>query len=424
MQVYSSLFNFHNNRDVSFKAKPIPSKVAENMKEKMLNADRITIFCHSAPDEDTLNSAKVIAEWLISAGKKVRIIAEGSLKGLLVNKADEQIIYNPNKLKESGKSDLAIVVDCNSKLRLSENANKILKKYKKNEITGFDHHEEAKNVDLIGDINLESKSPFYLDKEAQSCCALVFRFFEWLGIKLNQDILSNLYCGMADDLIKSGCITVEKDNNTYKTVKSGKIDKYTADVLDKIEKQLSDSKRKEILEHLDILSHLTPDETKFRKKIFRKKIKFTKNGKLAYAVINPNDKEWKNIGAENAVTVKILSDFRQRLLKNNLDDPFIPKGLHNRLSRIEGVAVFFPGPKESVTYKFNILSHDNYAKKLSNEMNILYPKLNSGGHSNRVGGKIYSNSPKICKKLAKNLINIANGKLRVEQFKESVTITS
>jgi nanoRNase/pAp phosphatase (c-di-AMP/oligoRNAs hydrolase) len=416
MQIYNSIhINSNKNDNISFSAKIIPPKIVKNLESRMIEADSIDIFCHISPDEDTVNSAKALANMLISLKKKVRIFAEGKLNGILLNNNDRSIIHNPAILKEFDKSNLAIVVDFNSKSRLSEQANNLLNKYQKDEIIGLDHHHQAAAPeDVIGNINPDSNSPFYIDATAKSCCGVIYRFFEGLGKKLDENNLSNLYCGMLDDLMKSGCVTIDSMNGNYKVERTKSIykNKETIEILDNIERNLSKVKQEEILRHLDILSNLTQEAKAFQEKLFREKVQIIGNEKLAYVVIPPDDSEWISLGQDNIVTSKILSNLRQRLLKKSLDDTFISDDLRAKLKNVKGVAVFYRGqaldiPTEEV-YKVSMHSRDGYAMELVKKVSESNKTLSAGGHSNRVGGRIYSTDTQKCMNMVQSFIDAAN----------------
>jgi len=407
--------NYSDKNKISFTAKPIPPDVIQKIRFRVLEAEKIDIFCHSSPDEDTFNSAKVLANWLISQNKKVRIIIEDKLKNLFTKYSDRLEFVDPSFAEDLDKADLAIVVDCNSMMRLPNAGIDFLNKYKKSNIIGLDHHEPNPSEDLIGNLDVNSNNPFYIDTTAKSCCSIIYRLFEGLGIKLAKNNEESLYCGLLSDLNKFRYITIVNKDGIGTIERTDEIKKFpeTVDILDALESRLPSGKKTEIIDHLDILSNLTHAERAFQEKLFSEKIQITKNGKLAYIVINPEDQEWKNIGQSTITTSRILSNLRQRLLVNNPDDPLIPGNLKHKLDKLKGVIVFYRGsivqkPSEE-TYKLSIHSKDNYDQELIDYIRKnLYPELYAGGHPDRKGGHVKTIDPDKCKLFVNYFVTAAD----------------
>ncbi len=380
----------------------------------MLNAKSIDIFCHSAPDEDTLNSAQTLALWLKPLGKEIRIIIEGnSTKLFLKNPEIKNCIVNPAGTEQLAPANLAVVVDCNATSRIPKKGAEFLKRYSKIDIIGFDHHNPEDRSLLVGNPDINSDNPFYIDATAKSCSSIIFRFFEGLGIKLTQAQLENLYCGMIDDFSKSNLVKLVSKDGMNIVEKTDEIKKFptSSEVLDKIEKQLPPALRNKILDHLDILNHLTFEEKAFQEKLF-KKVKFSENGNLAYIIIPPEDREWINLEQDTNINSTILSNARQRLLENRPDDKLIPDEIRDKLSKVKGVIIFYRGEKNADPtkdiYKMSINSIDDYAKRLIEFIKAnLYPQLKAGGHSNRSGGRINSTKPERCNQFIEYFLQAA-----------------
>jgi len=404
MKTTDSPFIYSFKKDhLSFSASTIPLNVRKTFKSRIDDSESIYIFCHSSPDEDTFNSAKVLANWLTLLGKKVKIVIEDKLKNLFTKYSDGLEFVDPSNADNLDKTDLAIVVDCNSMKRLPNAGIDFLNKYKKSEIIGLDHHEPNSGEDLIGNLDVNSNNPFYIDTTAKSCCSIIYRLFEGLGINLTRENAESLYCGLLSDLNKFRYITLGNKNGISTIERTDEIKKFpeTIDILDTLEHTLSSDKKSEIINHLDILSNLTSEERSFQKKLFSEKIQITKNGKLAYVVISPEDQEWKNIGQSTITTSRILSNLRQRVLINDPADSLIPDNLKGKLDKVKGVIVFYRGPivqnPSEETYKLSIHSKDNYDQKLIDFIRKnLYPDLYAGGHPNRKGGNITTIEPKKC----------------------------
>jgi hypothetical protein len=208
---------------------------------------------------------------------------------------------------------------------------------------------------------------------------------------------------MLNDISKSNCIKLFRVNGKDIVVRTNEIKKFpqTKELLDKIESQLSPDKRDKIISHLNIMANLTPEEADFHKKLVSKMVQFTKNGKLAYIIIEPENQEWKKLGQDNIITSTILSNVRKRLLENSPNDKLIPDNLRKKLSKVKGVIIFYRGEEKDTLsdeiYRMSIHSKNKYAKKLIKFIkNNLDSKIVAGGHSNRAGGRIFSIKPDDC----------------------------
>lgn len=352
--MYNSLtINSVNNRPngISFGAKPILFQVAKSFETKLLdkNIKNIDIYCHASPDEDTVNSMKVFAHWLKKYKKNISVcIKPEDTKNLF-------FIPSKYKIKKSSKNpDMALVVDFNGKERIPEQFKNMLPE----NIVGFDHHQ---------DMQYPLNGTFYKDPSAKSCSSIIYRFFESLGKKLSTNDLKSLYCGMISDFEKSKLIAL-KDSKLIKLPELD-VDKNSKEVLEKIESQLSSKDKDQIYKHLDIISNLTKKEKALQKRL-QSDIKYTPNGKFAYVVIPPQDKQWKNLGMDTPRTSAILKNLRIETLNNT--------------PSIQGVMVFYSA---NDCYKMSIHSRKDYAQKLRYYiMQNLNPNLIAGGHANRAGG--------------------------------------
>lgn len=356
--MYNSLtINSVNSRpnEISFGAKPMPLQTAKSFEMKLLDKSikNIDIYCHSSPDEDTIQSMKVFAHWLRKYKKKISVcIKPEDTKNLF-------FIPSKYKIKKSSKKpDIALVVDFNGKERIPEQFKKALP----GNIVGFDHHQDMQ--DPLGGV-------FYKDTSAKSCCSIIYRFFESLGKKLNKNDLKSLYCGMLSDFEKSKLVML-KDSKLIKLPELD-VDKNSREILEKIESQLSSKDKEQIHRHLDIISNLTKKEKALQKRL-QSEIKYTPNGKFAYVVIPLQDKQWESLGMDTPRTSAIIKDLRIATLDNT--------------PSIQGVMAFYSAKD---CYKISIHSRNSYAQKLINYItNNITPNLQAGGHPDRTGGRIYS----------------------------------
>lgn len=370
------LNNYQISNKVSFAARPIPRHVVKGFVRDLQRAEKIDIYVHAAPDEDTINSAQVFYNWIKKMGKNVSICANPrELKGLFLKHKNKYKIKNDSK-----SADLALVLDFNSESRISNTFSKKLKQSKK--IIGLDHHHTVDDG---------IRKHLYIDNKAASCCGLVYRFFEGLGSKLKKSDLQKLYCGMISDYKKSKLIDIKTKHNSIEIIKLPAFfeDKNSKEVFEKVEAKLNKKSRSKVYKHLNIIGNLTSKESAFREKSISK-VQVTPNGKLAYLVIEPHDRDWALIGMDNNRTSAIISDIRSRLIANNKNDKSITKELKNKLKDVEGAIVFYRtsvSPKSE--YRMSITSKGDYAQRLINYIQTnITPNLIAGGHPNRAGGKI------------------------------------
>lgn len=365
-----------SNNKTSFTARLIPPKEVAKILREVKIAHKVDIYVHSAPDEDTINSAQVVYKWLKKKGKDVSICTNPKdLKGLFFKRAKN---YKINSNPKS--TDLAVILDFNSVTRISKDFAKKLFKSKK--IIGLDHHN-------IVDDSLNRH--LYVDGSASSCSGIVYRFFEGIGRKLKKTDLENLYCGMLDDYKKSKLIEIKTTKSGIKITKTPVFfkDENSKEVFERVERQLGSKRKNKVHTHFNILNNLTVKEKAFRENNFSK-VEVTPNGKLAYLIINPHDKEWASLGMDNKRTSEIIGELRSKLISNSAQDKSIPAELRNKLKNVEGAIIFYrtsSSPKSE--YRMSITSKGDYAQRLINYVrNNINPNLVAGGHPNRSGGRI------------------------------------
>lgn len=364
-----------NSARVSFGAKPMPLDAAKYIKSKILDSGvkAVDVYCHASPDEDTVNSAKVINNWIKRQGKITSFcVSSQKLKGLFLG-------HGQFKIKKDEKpADLAMILDFSSESKVSRGYLELLKKSKN--VLGIDHHQ-------VSDDNLDCH--FYRDTSAASCCGIIYRLFESLGEKLNKSDLRSLYCGVLSDYQKSKLVKFQNFDKGRQLVRLPLLeaDKNSKEVLEKIESQLSTKEKAKIYKHIDVLSDLKPSEKAFRKRIFSD-VKTTNNGKLAYVIIEPKDKEWISLGMKNSRTSPILRDLRLRLLNGiNYDEAFSSEQ-RQKFQNIQGAIVFY---RAGGVYQMSLTTKNDYANKLMAYIREnINPNLIGGGHPDRQGARIFS----------------------------------
>lgn len=366
-----SINSNNRHKNVSFKAALFPVETAQFYKRAILNpkVKTIDVLSHASPDEDTVDSAlTVINDWLKKNGKKTFVCVNyKKTKGLYSRPLKKEM------KKGSKPSDLTLVFDFNGKSKVPKSFMDVFEKTKSENIFGFDHHTRT---DETFDGNL------YIDDTAKSTCGIVFRFFEALGEKISKKSLKKLYCGMLSDYQKSGLVDI-KDSKLIK-LPDLDLDKNSKEILEKIEAQLSEKEKAKIYKHLDVLSNLTAKEKAFQKRLF-KETKTTPEGNLAYVVLEPNDKDWINLGMKNARTTILLRNWRLSTLNNKENDMFSAQQ-KEKLKNLKGAIIFY---RSGGAYQMSVHSKDNYAERLTT-----YIRKNTSlkiyGHPERQGGRILS----------------------------------
>ncbi|MBR2526007.1 hypothetical protein IKE67_06035 [bacterium] len=393
--------NYKSIVQPNFTANVMPKNCAEYIDNKLKSAKTADIFCHNSSDEDTFNSAKAMYSYLESQGVKSRIIVSNGKECYDYNTNKYNIIQADEVNENTKKADIALCVDFSAASRAVPNVLKYINSYGAN-VVGFDHHNNsdkitpnynqitqsyAKNQDLP---TLDAKN-FYIDSSAKSNCAIISRFFDAIGHKINREEGRSLLAGMIDDTSKdgftrfseSGKIEVSErinDNGNTKTVMSNVLSQLN--VFDKLD----------VLKHLSNKTKLTDKEIKFQNTLIER-TQYSKNGKFAYLEIQQGDKTWEDLGRDNLKTETVLNNYRKEMLRNK---------------NLEAVAVFYPTNLNNA-YKMSILTKKDYAKQIINEIkSTTYPDLVAGGHDDRSGGTLSSSDKTDCHNWVNLFVNAAD----------------
>ncbi len=402
----------------AFKANPMPNEQAQHINNKLLEADSIDIFCHKKTDEDSFNSAKALYSYLESQGKNVRIISTENT-ALYQFDANKYNILAEDKVDESTKkADLAVCVDLSKDERLNPEVQKYLNRYSNNNIVGFDHHSEdslilpqadtykvIKSYESIKDMPVRKPKNFYIDSSSKSCAAVIYRFFEAIKRNIPYDEKLSLFCGMSDDMRKSGYINFLKSPK-IEFSRVGKDDKNSQYVYNKIMKEIQEQDKVDIIKHVDPMSDLTPEERKFQKSLF-KNVQVNENGKFAYVVIDKDDPSWIALGGDNSSTRRIVKDYRARLIQDNPADELISDELRSKLNNVQVVATV-DSDQASNEFQVSLTSKADYVKRYADHIrDNFYPNLRVMGHSNRGGWSIPNDDQEKCKEFFNYFIDAA-----------------
>ena len=288
-----------------------------------------------------------------------------------------------NGLKEikavKTQPDLIVTLDFNEAKRIPKLFKKIFQKNKPGNVVGLDHH--LKTNSILGS--------FYIDDTARSCSGIVYRFAEALNIKLSKPAYESIYCGMLSDYQKHELISIKNGQ----LIKNPKLydDKNSLEVLEKVEKEAGEDSKIKVLKHLDIMNNLSDREKTFNTKLFSS-INTTPNGKLAYVVIDPHDKQWRELGMDNDRNSLILRNLRIALLNSGEKDSPFTLGQKELFKNTKASMIFYrTSPNKHGLFQMSIHSKDGYAQNLINYIKTnIDPNLEAGGHKDRAGGRVRS----------------------------------
>ncbi len=394
---------------ISFMANKIPKKQAEYINNHLINSDSVDIFCHIATDEDAFNSAKIMYEYLAQQGIKPRILCNNAKENYGFDESEYDIIDLSKTSAPKQKASSALCLDFSDSERIRGDALKYLSQFSKDDIFLMDHHIPVKSIiksnkvttPTTGEKRFTTARNGYIDTTARSNASILVRFFNALNIKMSKSQYESAYCGMVDDMNKANLLSIQNGE----IIKSPELirDKNADEVFNMVSENVSEDKKREILSHLDVLSHLSEQEQAFRENLF-KKIMISDNKKFAYAIIEPDDETWQAIGGDNSTTSKILRDFRLKVLAHKNPDKYINPEQMKELQEVEAAAVFYPDYKTG-RYRISIHSNKDYAMKIIEYNRQNYNKdLIAGGHDERAGGSIQSLDGKICSKWIRDFI--------------------
>lgn len=373
--------------NVTFKSQIINAPTVSKINKFMTQNDDFVIRFHIAPDEDAINSAKAVYDYLKALGKKVSIfVSKEETNGLFFNPKK----YNLTDKAETGSHTIAL--DFNEMQRANGNQKDTKTDFSKtfDDILVLDHHSTSENTIKANPENSE----VYIDTTSKSCCGIILRLFEGLdNLKnLKKADAESLYCGMLSDFIKSKYVRVQNTPDGRKLLKFDalKEDKNSTEVLEKLEKILDEKSKQKIYKHLDSLFSLNKTEKGFWQGLFSK-VQTTKNGKLAYVILDLNDKTYAKLGYDNTKTSDMLSDLRNRVIGDAQNDPWFSAETREKLKDVEGVVVFYraSGAADS-DFQLSLTTKGNYAEKLMAKIKENNPDFEGGGHYNRMGGRIHT----------------------------------
>ena len=196
-----------------------------------------------------------------------------------------------------------------------------------------------------------------------------------------------------DDGAKKRCFVCDGREGVVRPTPKLIENKNALDVLVKLEDKIDNEQIKKVAMAVDILSNLTKEEEDFKNSLYGR-INISKNKKVAWVEIPPDDKQWQDLGGDNSRVSTILNRFRQDVLNSRED--------------IETIFVFYEAEGR---YRFSVHSktptlHDffNYIE----QKHIPDFTKNAGGHKDRAGGKIFTVDPEKCHKWVEDIISCSD----------------
>ena len=389
---------------INFSANKMSNKQAHYFEQRLKNSKHVDIVCHASTDRDSLNSAIAMQRYLDNLSVNSRIIVSQELNKIGVMKPDFKYIQADEIKPDSTPKDTVLCVDFSAKERVNPNVLKYINKA--DNILCIDHHE---GVNLFKDNYITIKKPMedtykvinstvpcYIDTSAKSATSIIYRMFEALRQPVSNTQAYSLMFGLVDDGAKKGYFVCDGKNGTITPTTKLVNDENAFDVYNKLNEKINDEQRKKIAKAIDIISNLTDEERAFQKSLYDK-IKLSKNKKIAYIEIPPDDPEWTKLGSDNARTSKILNRFRQAILNNEYHD--------EKLNDVVLALTFYEAEGN-----YRISAHSKEPSLLDFYKYIEDTKIpdftkNAGGHSERGGGRIRTTNKKTCHKWVKDIVS-------------------
>ncbi len=394
------LNGFKNFIQPSFTANVMPKNCAEHINNKLKAAKTADIFCHTSSDEDSFNSAKAMSSYLKSQGIKSRIIVSNGKDCYDYNSNKYNIVQADDINEKTKKADIALCVDFSAKSRAASNVLDYINSYGSN-IVGFDHHNNPDKIstnynqvtqayEKTKDLPKLDSKDFYIDSSAKSNCAIISRFFDAIGHKMNAEEGKSLLAGMLDDTSKDGFTKIEENGEIKISDKTNDFN-HTKEIMKNVLSNISNTDKESVLNHFKEKTQLTDKEIKFQDTL-QKRTQYSNNGKFAYVEIQQDDKEWEDLGRDTVKSKQVLSSYRKDMLSNK---------------NVDAVAVFYPTNLKD-TYKMSILTKKDYAKQIIDDIkSSTCPELVAGGHDDRSGGTVISSDKQKCHEWVNLFVNSA-----------------
>jgi len=368
-----------NDISLRFGAKKIDYTTALKINQRLLSGKSVDIVCHEKSDDDAVNSALSMYEYLKQKGVETRVIISKNINELNPINQKEGLILDKDFCEVKPKDKTILCVDFSSKKRVANNVQEYIENA--DDVLCLDHH---KDPDV---------SDYYIDTSAKSATSIVYRLFESLGEEVTNEQAYRLLTGFISDCSKKSLLICDSKHGTIKLSEQLKNDKNAYEIYLNLIKRLNSKQIAEIIKKEDKMSNLTLEQQEFSDSL-NDKLRFSKNKKVAYVVIPPDDEIWQKLGSDNAVTSKIINIFRQKVLRENKD--------------VKTAIVFY---QSNDNYRLSAHSKDNsllkYFDYIMQNCNFDVP-LSMGGHPDRAGGKLETLDKNICYQWIDKVIEYSN----------------
>lgn len=160
--------------------------VSQTILQAIKKADKILIISHQKPDGDTLGANLALRKYLANINKDVHSFCDSEIPDYLKFLPGSHLVTSDHLLFTK-KFDLVITVDC-ATIELTA-AQHLLATLPAHQLINIDHHSSNPHY---GDTNI-------VLTEASSTAEVMYRLFEHWQINFDQEIATNLACGLITD---------------------------------------------------------------------------------------------------------------------------------------------------------------------------------------------------------------------------------
>ena len=154
----------------------------EQTAKLLQSSNTIVLTVHVQPDGDCLGSMLALNHYLVSIGKKVRMVLDDDVPALLKFLPGHEAILKPTTKVMS--ADLLIVLDASDIERIGK-----VKEHVKAPILNIDHHIS----------NTKFADYWYIDKRSAATGEIIFQLLNLLKANITADIAICLYTAIATD---------------------------------------------------------------------------------------------------------------------------------------------------------------------------------------------------------------------------------
>ncbi|HMO18695.1 MAG TPA: DHH family phosphoesterase [Oligoflexia bacterium] len=155
----------------------------DSIQKKINEATRVVLATHISPDADAIGSSGSLCIALSAAGKEARVYLPETISDKL-----GKLLSSEHVVHECPKPGyLLIVVDCATKKRLGDDADKLFDNA--DFVINIDHHISN---ELWGNFN-------WVEGDTAATAIMIFNLIQSLSLPINSDVANLLYAGIMDD---------------------------------------------------------------------------------------------------------------------------------------------------------------------------------------------------------------------------------